>query len=333
MDNDLLKTLNDAEEFLRLNKVEDDLHSRSLLETLENEILSDANDTISLFYKTETREAVLLISGKRDKIYKENMDPEEYLHICKKIHIEENNNYNESVSYMKNGVAVRVFAMTRPVSEFPNITISTAKPPPALWNNQIELVEILGTVTKENFIVVGGSGAGKTYLMNYLLKEEFKSSNKKIGLIEEFIELFAPNDCTSRLIVPPAKPNENRLLQYITEMSNLMRFDFICVGEIKGPEAWPFIINLYSGTKGAATVHGSSAREGLKRLINLCCMSDISERNAMETISKSIKYVIYVEKHEIKEIIMLTGVSVGGVFQSSSIWSKVDGFNQGLKSL
>lgn len=279
---------------------------------------------------TPEKEAVLVVSGKNPRLYTEVMNPEDYLDICKKVKIEENNNYNNSQSFIMGGIKVRSFAMTRPISDYPNITISTSKTPPATWD-QIDLVDALKNITKNNYLIVGASGAGKTYLMNYLLKEQHKDSDSKIGLIEEFSELFSPNKSTSVLTVPPNKPGQERLLHYITEMSNLMRFDYIYIGEIKGSEAWPFLINLSSGTRGAATMHGSSADHGLRRLLNLCLTTGIPEKVVADTIAKSIDYIIYVENHEIREIKKLTGIFNNGIFQSIKIWSKGEGFDKGLK--
>lgn len=327
---DPLSLLNEAEQFAKENVVEVSYEDINISEILENELISDSNDTISLFYNPEDKEAVLVLSGKRDRTYTEIIEPEEYLDICERVHIKENNNYNDSQSFVIGGVKVRAFALTKPVSDYPNITISTSKKSPATWD-QIELTDVLKNITRYNYLVVGASGAGKTYLMNYLLKEQHKDDNSKIGLIEEFSELFKPNKSTSSLIVPPNKPGKERLLQYITEMSNLMRFDYIYIGEIKGTEAWPFLINLSSGTRGAATMHGSSAKFGLNRLLNLCLLTGMPEKVITDTIAKSINYVIYVEKHEIKEITRLTGVAINGNFQLDNIWSKIEGFRSDFK--
>lgn len=324
-----LEFLDEVEMFAKENVVDINYQDVNIEEILENEIISESNDTISLFYNTPEKEAVLVISGRKPKIYTEIMQPEHYLEICESLNIEENNDYNNSQSFIRGGVKVRVFAMTRPVSEYPNITISTSKTSPATWD-QIEIVDLLKEITKNNYIVVGASGAGKTYLMNYLLKEQHKDSEAKIGLIEEFSELFPPNKSTTCLTVPPNKPGKERLLHYITEMSNLMRFDYIYIGEIKGIEAWPFLLNLSSGTKGAATLHGSSTDFGLKRLYNLCLMTGMPEKVILDMISKSIDYVIHVEKHEIKEIVKLTGVASNGVFQKKTIWTKFKGFEKDL---
>ena len=329
-DKDILSILNEAERFAKDTSIEVDYSKIDLKDILKLELVSDSNDTISLFYDEIKEEAILTISGRNPKCYNKRMDAEEYLGLCSFLHIEENNDSNISKSFMFEGVAVRAFAITKPFSTYPNITISTAKNAPATWG-QIDLVEVLKKIMRKNFLIVGASGAGKTYLLNYMLKESHKNTTTKIGIIEEFFELYPPNKSTCRLIVPPTKPGEERKLKYLTEMSNLMRLDYLYLGEIKGEEAWPFLINLSSGTKGAATVHGDSAIFGLKRIQNLCISAGIPQQIVAETMSKSIKYVIYVEKHEIKEIISLTGVAMQGNFQHTTIWSLDHGFNKDIK--
>lgn len=311
--------LKEARKFALENKIEVEREEDDLGETLRNELTSDFNHTISLFYIEEKREAVLLIKGKTPKLIRKHCSPDDYLEVCATLEIEENNDYNLSRNLIVDNVYVRVFALTRPVSNYPNITISTAKEPPLDWD-QIEVRDILLDVVKENFLLVGASGAGKTYLMNYMLKNIHKGTYNKIGIIEEFSELFAPNESTSKIVVPTPKPNEPRILQFLAEQSNLMRLDYLYIGEIKGEEAWPFIANLSSGTKGGATIHGNSARQGLNRLKYLCLMTKVPEKVIDEAIAKSVTYVIYVEKQKIREIQRLVGNAMSGNFSMQEIW-------------
>lgn len=312
-----LSKLKEAMEYID----EDDLviEQDSFIDVLKHEIVSNDTYTISIFYVPETGKAHLVTKGKIPKTMTEEMRPENYLKICKDLGIQENNDYNHSVSRRIGKTYARIFAITRPISEYPNITISTSKNPPSEWK-QAELIDVLNGIMDDNFIIVGTSGAGKTYLMNYMLKKKHTGSDSKIALIEEFSELYVPNNGTFRLSVPTAKPNQPRLLEFITEQSNLMRMDFLYVGEVKGPEAWAFLNNLASGTKGATTVHGSSVRDGLDRFRNLCMLSGAPEQSISHAIAKTLKYVIYVRDHEIKHIAKLSGVHQGNAFQMTDIY-------------
>ena len=200
----------------------------------------------------------------------------------------------------------RVFAIMPPYSQTPSITISTTKQPPVHLNQQIANDALLDEILHNNFIIVGGSGSGKTYLLNYMLSK-FIKDDEKIGIMEEFSELIPPNDVTMKFIVPPPKSDQKSKLRHITERSNLMRLDAIYVGEIKGDEAWPFIVNMASGTRGACTMHGDTAEHALSRLRALCQMEMPNIDVVNEFIAKSIRYIIVMNNHKITNIKRLEG--------------------------
>ena len=152
-----------------------------------------------------------------------------------------------------------------------------------------------------------------TYLTNYLINKYIRP-DERIAIIEEFGELIPPNDLTNNIIIPPAKPGELRLLEFVTEQSNLMRLDAIFVGEIKGKEAWPMVNNMASGTRGSFTMHGDSARQALNRLKALCRLSCDNDEAIDDFIAKSINYIIVMEKRNIKGIYELKGTHLKGNF-------------------
>lgn len=316
-----LNKLDEAVQFAREAKDEDsNVDSENIQTVLDEEIESEATFTISLFYDSDEHKAHLVTDGFEPKAIVEEMNAEDYMDICHSLGVEENNNYNFSLSKMlSDGRHARIFAMTKPISEYPNITISTAKEPPSTWDQE-EVIDILDEVMDNNFIIVGGSGGGKTFLLNYMLKKKHANTDSKIAMIEEFNELIKPNKGTFKLTIPAAKPNEQRLHQFVTEQTNLMRMSYLYIGEIKGAEAWSFLNNLSSGTIGGTTAHGSSVRDGLDRFKNLCMLFGVPEVAINNTITKSIKYVIYVRGHKIRHIAKLSGVQQKGVFQMQDIY-------------
>lgn len=314
-------TLDEILNFTEKAKTSINFEEVDFLHLLKESIPDDEIFTISLAYDDAEQTCSLAIQGIVPNVYKRHMTPDEYLELCKIVEVEENNNYNESKSITFANKRVRVFALTRPLANYPIITLSTVKEPPLEWH-QIEITKILPTIIKDSFLIVGASGAGKTYFMNYMLKECHKNSKDKIGMVEEFDELYRPNDAVVKIVTPPRKPAEKGLLHFITEQSNLMRLKYLYVGELKGPEALPFITNLASGTKGGATIHGESVAHGLQRLKSLCLMygEGIPDRVIDETIAKSLHYVIYLENHNVMEVKALTGVSMNGNFALRDVW-------------
>lgn len=250
----------------------------------------------------------------------ENYGVEVYEEFCANIlQMDLHERENCSRSILVDGVMTRVFAIMPPYALHPAVTISTTKRPPAHLDQQNVDDALLDTILHDNFIVVGGSGSGKTYLLNYMLSK-FIHKEEKIGIVEEFSELIPPNDLTMKFIVPPPKSDERSKLRHITEQSNLMRLDAIYVGEIKGAEAWPFVVNMASGTRGACTMHGDSAEHALARLRALCQMEMPNADVVNDFISKSIRYVIVMKKHRIMNIKKLEGTVMKGNFAAKDVF-------------
>lgn len=254
-----------------------------------------------------------------------NYGGENYNKLCERLfQIDLNEKFNCSRSVRIKNVKARIYANMPPLVEFPIVTISTTKEPPANLNLEVS-DEILNKIVHSNFIVCGASGSGKTYLTNYLLSK-FISENERIAFVEEFSELNPPNDFTICITTPPAKPDTKPLLKFVTEQTNLMRLDAVYVGEVKGAEAFPMVVNMASGTRGGCTIHGESPRQALSRLKTLCQLGaeGISERAVDEFIAKSINYVIQMKKHKITYIGQLKGTSTNGNFSMDTIYGGED---------
>lgn len=283
-------------------------------------IVNDNLKTMAISYDAQQKIIKLQIiyniaaPSKEELVYYQASD-KAYLQFCKEVlGIDTNRNFNDSKNKLFDGVPARIFALMPPYKDFPLIVISTAK----------RIQEKLDTLNPEdekrlqiamqgNVLIVGASGAGKTTLLNYLLKK-YTPDNERIGVIQEFQEIFPPNEMTDIMLIPPRTPGQAwNDLEVITEQTNLMRYDRVIIGEIKGSEAWPFVINCASGTKGTATLHGSSAQKALQRLRTLClsASSNLSSSVIDGFIKDAIDYIIYVEDFYVKEIMALKLVNNG----------------------
>jgi pilus assembly protein CpaF len=138
-----------------------------------------------------------------------------------------------------------------------------------------EFLEICVRLHK-NIIVAGGTGTGKTSLLNALstaIPEE-----ERIVVIEDSSEL--------RLNQPHALYLESQQadaygkgglsIRQLFIASLRMRPDRIVVGEVRGGEALDMIQSMISGHAGSlTTVHASTPRDALVRLETLSLMSDV----------------------------------------------------------
>lgn len=298
-------------------------YERQDFKTLFYAALTDEHlKTLAMEYDGLSRTAKLQIimdglhGGNAKRVERFALDPSAYEQFCRQhLHIDSDKPYNDSANIREKGVTARVFAFTKPYKEYPNIVISTAKTPPTKIPTLEDSKEaaLAHIIANENFLIAGASGAGKTYLLNYLL-QKYYPKDKRLGLVEEFEEIYPPNDLTDVITTPPRVPGQQwNDLQFITEQTNLCRYDSIIVGEVKSSEAWPLTINAASGTRCGATIHGKDPQGALRRLKTLCMLADGNLNS--DTVDNFIKdawdTVIYVKDAKVVSIDKINTVNKG----------------------
>ena len=129
---------------------------------------------------------------------------------------------------------------------------------------------------KLNIVVAGGTGSGKTSLLNAL--SAFIPEGERVVVIEDSREL----QLQRRHVVPlEARPPDPRGRGAITirdlfKATLRLRPDRIVVGEIRSGEALDLVQAMTSGHGGClTTVHATYPRDTLTRLETMCMMSDI----------------------------------------------------------
>ena len=127
-----------------------------------------------------------------------------------------------------------------------------------------------------NVVVAGGTGSGKTSLLNAL--SAVIPEYERVVVIEDSSELQLHQEHTVYLEARPAGP-DGRGAVTIRDLfvdSLRMRPDRILVGEVRRGEALDLIQSMLSGHDGAlTTVHASSPLLALVRLETLCLMNDV----------------------------------------------------------
>lgn len=308
-------------ELEELDDTYEDYSEKVDFETFFDDTITDKElKTLAMEYDTVARTLKIQVikngvNNSIKNIIRYTMSQDTYDEFCnKRLKLDTTKKYNDSSNILFKGIPVRIFAIMPPYKENPLIVISTAKQPP----NSIKTLNIndekkLQKVLKGNFLIAGKSGAGKTYLLNYLLNKYYPKK-ERIGIIQEFSEIYPPNEFTDTICTPPRVPGQQwNDLEFLTEQSNLMRYDRILVGEIKSSEAWPFIVNCASGTKGGATIHGQSTQGALQRLRTLCLLSKVNLNPSVidAFIKDAIQYIVYVEDMQVVEISELLTVNNG----------------------
>lgn len=135
------------------------------------------------------------------------------------------------------------------------------------WCTQKEKEQLQELVkTRQNLIIVGNTGSGKTTLMNAFLQE---ASEHRWVSIEDTRELILPNQISTNLLT---RSDAQNLLPEINQTELVkqclrMRPDRIAVGEVRGHEAKDLLMALSTGHKGSMTsLHAESAEQALLRL-------------------------------------------------------------------
>jgi flagellar protein FlaI len=123
---------------------------------------------------------------------------------------------------------------------------------------------------KQSFMILGGTGAGKTSILNSTLS--LMSGNDKIITVEEVPELSPPvlnwtqfNTRQSFQFSSAEGPKGITLFDLV-KVCLRYRPDYIIVGEVRGDEAYTLFQALATGHGGLCTMHADSLDRAVKRL-------------------------------------------------------------------
>jgi flagellar protein FlaI len=122
---------------------------------------------------------------------------------------------------------------------------------------------------KMSFMIIGGTGAGKTSMLNALLS--LMSQNDKLVTVEEVPELTPPltnwTQLHSRQSFQFGQSSAQSINIFdLVKVSLRYRPDYIIVGEIRGEEAYTLFQALATGHGGLCTMHADSLDNVVKRL-------------------------------------------------------------------
>ena len=129
---------------------------------------------------------------------------------------------------------------------------------------------------KQNVIVAGGTGSGKTSLLNVL--SSFIPDDERIVIIEDSRELQMqmPHVVQLEARPPDSKGRGAVTIRDLFKATLRMRPDRIVVGEIRGAESLDLVQAMTSGHGGClSTVHATYPIDTCNRLETMALMSDI----------------------------------------------------------
>lgn len=181
-----------------------------------------------------------------------------------------------------------------------------------------EMAEILKGLVKAkvNLLISGGTGTGKTTLLNVL--SGYIPDGERVITIEDAAELQLQQPHVVRLeIRPPNIEGKGEVTPRMLVRNSLrMRPDRIIVGEVRGAEVVDMLQAMNTGHDGSmATVHANTPRDALTRLENMIGMAgfNLPPKAMREQISSALSAVIHISrlsdgKRKVTSIKEITGM-------------------------
>jgi pilus assembly protein CpaF len=186
-------------------------------------------------------------------------------------------------------------------------------------------------LTRKNVLVAGGTGAGKTSLLNSMAR--LIPEDERLLLIEDTAEIQINH---SNLVRLEARPAQNGVpavgIRDLLKAALRHRPDRLLLGEVRGGEAFDLLQLLNTGHAGTiSTIHANSAREGLSRFASCVLQSGIEMpyRAIKSNIADSLNVVIQIERRPgrrlISEVIEIKNYDPDAdLFAYSSIFQKAE---------
>jgi pilus assembly protein CpaF len=150
-----------------------------------------------------------------------------------------------------------------------------------------------------NIVVSGGTGTGKTTLLNALAG--FADPAERIVTVEDAAELRLDQPHVARLEArPPSLEGRGEVtVRALVRNALRMRPDRIVVGEVRGPEALDMLQAMNTGHDGSlTTVHAGSPSEALRRIETMVLMAGLDLPHAVvrENVALAVDVVVHVTR-------------------------------------
>ena len=159
--------------------------------------------------------------------------------------------------------------------------------------------------TRRNILISGGTGTGKTTLLNALGR--FIPGDDRILLIEDTSEIQLEKPNLVRFEARQAQPELTAVtIRDLLKASLRHRPDRIILGEIRGGEAFDLLQLLNTGHSGTlSTVHASSAAQALSRFTSCVLQSgvELPYRAIKNNIADSLNILIQLERRPGKRFV------------------------------
>jgi pilus assembly protein CpaF len=182
---------------------------------------------------------------------------------------------------------------------------------------------------KLNVLVSGGTGTGKTTLLNLL--SGFVGADERVVTIEDAVELTPHMHNVVRLETRPpnAEGRGEVLVRDLVRNALRMRPDRIIVGEVRGSETIDMLQAMNTGHEGSlSTVHANSPRDALRRVETMVMLggTDLPLRAIREQVANSIDVLVHLVRDPlgrrfVSQITEVVGME-GDTISTSDLFSR-----------
>lgn len=173
-----------------------------------------------------------------------------------------------------------------------------------------------GVKSKKNILISGGTGSGKTSLLNALASQI--PVGERIITIEDAAEirLDHPHVVALEARLPNIEGQGEVSVRALLKNALRMRPDRIIIGETRGGEALDMLQAMNTGHQGSlATIHANSAVEALLRLETMAMMADINlpASAIRDQVNRAVGIIIQMERLSggERKIVSVSQVSAG----------------------
>jgi pilus assembly protein CpaF len=207
---------------------------------------------------------------------------------------------------------------------------------------QIAKVLRISSAARLNVIISGGTGAGKTTLMNAM--SQTIDPTERIVTVEDAAELQLQQPHVVRLETrPPNLEGRGEISQRDLVRNALrMRPDRLIVGEVRGAEAFDMLQAMNTGHDGSmSTIHANTTRDAVTRIENMVQMGqpNLPLRAIRTQIVSAVDMIIQLERmrdgvrriSQVTEVIGLEGdvVTMNDIFHYEFLGENPDGTLRG----
>jgi pilus assembly protein CpaF len=181
---------------------------------------------------------------------------------------------------------------------------------------------------RKNILISGGTGTGKTTLLNALAA--FIPDEERLVIIEDTSEIQIGKPNLVRLEARREQPGFPAVtIRDLLRTTLRLRPDRILLGEVRGGEAFDLLQALNTGHAGTlATLHANSAEQALARFTTCVLQSGVEMpyRAVRSNIAEALSLIVHIERRQgrrfVRQVMTITGYDtaldlfqLGGVYE------------------